>query len=89
MGSIKSDILNNTPFFYNILYNLDIYTSTNWPNNNTTSTNPIIDSSDNKIKPLSYYKNETLPPFVSTFYVYDLFQVKCRSKFTIIYENIM
>ena len=27
--------------------------------------------------PLAWYSNSTLPPFVSTWYIYDLFQLKC------------
>ena len=77
MGAINSDLLNNTPFFNNILYHLDIYTNTNFPNNRIVNTNNIKDASGNNLAPLSWHRNVSLPPYVSTWYVYDLFQVKC------------
>lgn len=77
IGALNADILNNTPFFSSILYNLDIYTNKNFPRNIFTNTNYIRDSTGSRIKPLSFYRNNIIPPFVSTWYIYDLFQVKC------------
>ena len=79
-GSIDKISLNNTPFFNNILYHLDIFTATNFPGNGSDPgseyTTLIHDASGNNIMPLKNYNNSKLPPFVSTWYIYDIFQVK-------------
>ena len=75
-GAIDSISLNNTPFFNNVLYNLDIFTTTNFPGGGAGYSTHILDASGNKLMPLKYRGNVRLPPFVSTWYIYDLFQVK-------------
>ena len=91
MGTIMQNILNNTPFFNNILYHLDIYTTDDYNNvENSDGSNYLRFSTGNNL--LNHYhgtKMILLPSFVSTWYIYDLFQVKCKPKFTIIYEIIM
>jgi hypothetical protein len=78
-GAINSDLLNNTPFFYNILYHLNIYDihPNNFPKNDDGTY--ILDEFGNRLMPLSYFKNLFLPSFISTWYVYDIFQVKCSA----------